>query len=137
MIVDRGDPAMGGEGVPVLDSTPRASTVVIGIGNPDRGDDAVGRRVATRLRGRVPEAVTVVEEDGEATRLLERLGGTASAILVDATISGAAVGTIRRVDVTRDPLPPVKSGASTPMNTCGRSANSRSRNALRMPTSSR
>ena len=110
MTVDAGDPAVDLEGVaPVA----RASTVVIGLGKPDRGDDAVGRLVAVRLRDRVPDAVTVVEQDGEATRLVDRLGGTASAILVDATISGAVVGTVHRFDVAHDPLPPGKSGTST------------------------
>lgn len=87
--------------------------VVIGIGHPDRGDDAVGRLVATRLRGRVPAAVTVVEEEGEATRLVDRLRGTASAILVDASLSGAAVGTIHRFDAANDPLPEGNLGMST------------------------
>ena len=35
-------------------------TVVIGIGNPLRGDDAAGVAVAERLRPRVPEGVEVV-----------------------------------------------------------------------------
>ncbi len=87
--------------------------VVIGIGHPDRGDDAVGRLVAMRLRSRVPDAVTVLEEDGEATRLVDRLGGTTSAILVDASLSGAAVGTIHRFDAVKDPLPSGRLGMST------------------------
>ena len=46
----------------------RSGSVVVGIGHPDRGDDAVGRIVADRLRGLVPDDVTVLDEDGEATR---------------------------------------------------------------------
>jgi hydrogenase maturation protease len=90
---------------------PRA--VVIGIGHPDRGDDAVGRFVAARLRGQVPDTVTVLEEDGEATRLVDRLGGTARAFLVDAALSGAPVGTIRRFDAADGLLPEGKPGMST------------------------
>ena len=41
--------------------------LVLGIGNPDRGDDAVGRLVARPLRTRVPADVRIVEHDGEAT----------------------------------------------------------------------
>ena len=89
------------------------SILVIGIGHPDRGDDAVGRVVAARLRGRVPDAVTVIEEDGEATRLIDQLGRTERAILIDATLSGAAIGTIHRFDAVRDPLPEGVSGMST------------------------
>ena len=33
------------------------SVLVVGIGNPDRGDDAVGPTVARRLRGRVPSGI--------------------------------------------------------------------------------
>ena len=87
--------------------------LLIGIGHPDRGDDAIGRLVATRLRGRVPDAVTVLDEEGETTRIVERLRGTASAILVDASLSGAAVGTIHRFDAARDPLPKGRLGLST------------------------
>ena len=50
-----------------------AERLVVGIGNPDRGDDAVGRLVARALRGRVPADVRVVEQDGEATALLAEL----------------------------------------------------------------
>ena len=87
--------------------------LVIGIGHPERGDDAIGRLVATRLRGRVPDAVTVLDEEGETTRIVERLRGTASAILVDASLSGAAAGTIHRFDVAKDPLPEGRLGLST------------------------
>jgi hydrogenase maturation protease len=87
--------------------------VVIGIGHPDRGDDAVGRLVAARLRARAPVGVAVIEEDGEATRLVDRLGQTEHAILVDAALSGAAAGTIRRFDAAHDPLPEGKPGLSS------------------------
>jgi hydrogenase maturation protease len=88
-------------------------TVVIGIGNPDRGDDAIGRVVAARLRGRVPASVAVMETDGEATGLMARFGTAANAILVDASLSGAPPGTIRRFDAVRQTLPSGKLGLST------------------------
>jgi len=40
----------------------RARRLVIGIGHPDRGDDAVGRAVARRLRARAPEGVEILGE---------------------------------------------------------------------------
>ena len=88
-------------------------TVVIGIGHPDRGDDAVGRIVAARLRGRVPDTVSVVEADGEATALMDRFNGASNAILVDASLSGVPAGTVQRFDVTRQTLPPGRLGMST------------------------
>jgi hydrogenase maturation protease len=87
--------------------------VVIGIGNPDRGDDAFGRTVAARLRDRLPEHVHLVEQDGEATSLVDELDRADAAILIDAAVSGGTPGEIRRFDVAHDPLPAAKFGLST------------------------
>ncbi|SMF28888.1 hydrogenase maturation protease [Tistlia consotensis] len=74
--------------------------LVIGLGNPDRGDDGLGRAVARALLGgRLPPGIEVVEAEGEATALLARLEGAAAAFLVDACVSGAPAGTIRRFDL--------------------------------------
>ncbi len=83
----------------------RPRCVVIGIGNPDRGDDAVGRRVAQRLAGTVPPEVEILEHDGEATSLLACMEGAAAAWLIDACVSGKPAGTVQRFDVTATPLP--------------------------------
>jgi hydrogenase maturation protease len=87
--------------------------LVIGIGHPDRGDDAVGRIVAGRLRARAPDGVSVREHDGEATTLLDWLGAADDVVLIDAAVSGAAPGTVRRFDVVAAPLPPARFGLST------------------------
>lgn len=87
--------------------------IVIGIGNPDRGDDAAGRAVARRLRGLLPPEVAIAEEGGEATALMTRFDGAAEVYLVDACRSGAAAGTVRRFDVARAPLPHDAFGTST------------------------
>jgi hydrogenase maturation protease len=79
---------------------------VIGIGNPDRGDDAAGRAVARRLRGLLPPSVDIVEQDGEASTLLACLENAATAYVIDACASGAPAGTVRRFDVRAAPLPP-------------------------------
>ncbi len=87
--------------------------IVLGLGNPDRGDDAAGREVARRLRGTLPECVTVAEADGETSDLLARLDGADAAYLIDACVSGAPAGTVRRIDAAREPLPPGAFGLST------------------------
>jgi hydrogenase maturation protease len=79
--------------------------VVVGIGNPDRGDDGAGRAVAERLRGLLPDTVAVVEESGEAASLLAAIEGAAMAILVDAAVSGRPAGIVRRFDAAAAPLP--------------------------------
>ena len=76
------------------------TAVVIGIGNPDCGDDAAGRLVGRLLRGRLPHSIRIEETDGEATSLLARLEGKDWAYLIDACASGAAPGTLHRFDAS-------------------------------------
>jgi len=87
--------------------------LVLGLGNPDRGDDAVGRAVARLLRGALPADVEIAESDGEASSLLAKMEGAAEAFLVDACVSGAPSGTVRRFDAATLPLPPATFGVST------------------------
>ena len=82
-----------------------ARTRIIGIGHPDRGDDAVGRIVAARLRREAPGHAEVIETDGEAARLLDLFEGVDDVIVIDAGLSGAVPGTIHRLDATAAPLP--------------------------------
>ncbi|WP_163648790.1 hydrogenase maturation protease [Modicisalibacter sp. 'Wilcox'] len=88
-------------------------TLVIGIGNPERGDDAAGLAVAAWLAGRLPESVAILTHDGEATSLLTLLGQASAVYLVDACVSGVPAGTIRRFDVTAAPLPRESFAVST------------------------
>jgi hydrogenase maturation protease len=78
--------------------------LVIGVGNPERGDDGAGREVARRLRGRLPAGTELVECDGSATRLLAAWEGRSRVIVVDAA-SGSQPGSLRRFDAARAPLP--------------------------------
>lgn len=87
--------------------------IVLGIGNPDRGDDAAGRAVARQLRGFSPTNIEVIEHDGEGATLLTQFDGAAVAFVVDASASGAPPGTIRRFDVSAAPLPDLAFGLST------------------------
>lgn len=87
--------------------------IVVGIGNPARGDDGAGRAVAQRLRGMLPAGVAVEELDGEATALLAALDGAAAAYLIDACVSGEPAGTIRRFDLAAGRLPPTAAALSS------------------------
>ncbi len=91
----------------------RPGRIVIGIGNPDRGDDAAGRAVARLLRGTLPEDIDLVEHDGETAGLLARLDGRAAAFLVDACVSGSPAGTVRRYDLAATLLPRAAFGVSS------------------------
>ena len=83
----------------------RPRTIVIGVGNPDRGDDGAGRQVAQALKGTLSREVAIVHSAGELTQVLSQLQTADAAILVDASSSGAAAGTVRRFDVVAKPLP--------------------------------
>jgi hydrogenase maturation protease len=67
------------------------STVVVGVGNPDRGDDAVGWRVVELLAGTVPTCVSA----GDPASLIETFGGYDRVIIVDASATGVDPGTVR------------------------------------------
>ncbi len=87
---------------------------VIGIGNRFRGDDGAGLAVARALREMALPGVTVLEQDGDAAALLEILRTGEPLILIDAVCSGAAAGTLLRLDITDSPLPAsLRSGGST------------------------
>lgn len=79
-------------------------TLVIGLGNDCRGDDAVGRVVARRLKEIEGYNLRVVEESGEAATLIEAWKGTDFIILIDAIHSGGAPGTIYRFDPATRPI---------------------------------
>jgi hydrogenase maturation protease len=72
--------------------------VVIGIGNPDRGDDAAGLAVARLVRADAPAGVTVIELDGDQLALLDAWDGAAEVYLVDAARFGAEPGSVVRFD---------------------------------------
>lgn len=80
-------------------------TVVIGIGNPLRGDDAAGVLVAERLLPRLPGGVEVVSCSEEPSRLMEAWEGAESVVLVDTVSSGAPPGTLHRFDAGDEAVP--------------------------------
>lgn len=84
--------------------------LIIGIGNRDRGDDAVGPIAAERL---VARAFSAAEHSADGAALLELWDGHERVILVDAMRSGAPPGTIRRFDAYREAVPKGAFGISS------------------------
>ena len=70
-------------------------TIVIGYGNPHRGDDAAGPLVARAVRG--------VEVHADGVQLIHAWAGATRAIVVDAVVSGSPPGTV--FHWTADTLP--------------------------------
>jgi hydrogenase maturation protease len=87
--------------------------LVVGVGNPDRGDDGVGRLVARMLRDRLPAGIRIEERPGGAAELIELLREADQAVLIDAMVSGAPLGTIRRFDCVAGEVAPGQGRASS------------------------
>jgi hydrogenase maturation protease len=76
--------------------------LIVGCGNEDRCDDGAGVLVARRLR---ELGIDAREHGGEGLSLLEAFTGCERVVLVDATVSGQAPGTITLWDQNSGPLP--------------------------------
>jgi hydrogenase maturation protease len=87
--------------------------VVIGVGNPDRGDDAAGLELARRLGQHPPRGAEVRVCTGGAFALLEAWRGSERAVLVDAAEGGGRPGAIHRFEAHRQALPAWLRHAST------------------------
>jgi hydrogenase maturation protease len=84
------------------------------VGNAFRGDDAVGLVVLERLREVLPAApisntvrntIELIEASGEGAVLMDSWAAAQHVIVIDATASGAAPGTIHRLDAQAQPIP--------------------------------
>ena len=78
---------------------------VIGIGNPDRGDDGIGLTVASEIAHQSSSAVDVLVSTADPSRLIERWGAADTVILVDAVIDGHEPGTVSVFDAAIEALP--------------------------------
>jgi hydrogenase maturation protease len=74
-----------------------ARRLVIGVGNPDRGDDGAGRAVARRLAARAGCGFEVRESSGEATSLMDAWAGFDEVTLVDACRGAGSPGSVHRI----------------------------------------
>lgn len=61
-----------------------ARVVVIGVGNPLRGDDGAGPAAVEALQGRVPADTVLAVSDGEPARLLDLWRGADTVVVVEA-----------------------------------------------------
>jgi len=94
-------------------SAPCAGVLLIGVGNEFRNDDALGLLIAREFRRRCPQGLAVVENDGDGASIVSVLQEAREAVLVDAIRSGAVPGTIHRVDMVSETVPPtVELGSS-------------------------
>jgi hydrogenase maturation protease len=71
--------------------------LLIGVGNPGRGDDGAGRAVARRLAARDDCVFEVRECSGEATSLMDAWSGFEEVVLVDACRGAGPSGSVHRI----------------------------------------
>ncbi len=82
-----------------------SKTLVIGVGNRYRGDDALGCLVAAGLAKAAPGSLDIIEHDGEPASLMDHWADRRKVILIDAVSSGAKAGMIHHFDLRSQSLP--------------------------------
>lgn len=87
-----------------------ASALVIGIGNPLRGDDAFGPRVAERLAAR---GIPAVAHQGDGLGLIHLWEGSDPVHLVDAARTDEQPGRLWRLELGAESLPADLTGATS------------------------
>ena len=85
--------------------TGKRSVVIIGVGNEFRGDDGAGLVVSRRLSAVGVPGVRVLEVEGEGVTAMAAWKGSDAVTLVDAVYSGAAPGTVHRLEADGGPVP--------------------------------
>lgn len=78
--------------------------LILGVGHPERGDDAAGLEVIRRLRDRDLGRAQILALSGEATEVLDAWQGFGSVTIVDATSGAGEAGAIVRWDGRAAPL---------------------------------
>lgn len=93
------------------------TVLVLGVGNPDAGDDAAGREAARRLAARLAagaaSGMEVREHSGSAFEILDAWRDHERVVLIDACRGGAPAGTLHRFDAAAAPLPADLAASST------------------------
>lgn len=83
-------------------------STVICLGNALRGDDGAGPEAARQLRAQGIPAVMHTPDS-----LLSGWGDYEEVVVIDSVRSGAAPGTVHRIDARNGPLPPGMTSGST------------------------
>jgi hydrogenase maturation protease len=76
--------------------------LILGVGNPDRADDAAGLLVARRLR---QLGIDAGEHTGDMLGLIEEWSSEEGVILVDSVVTGAVPGRITAWDARKAAIP--------------------------------
>ncbi|OFX07348.1 MAG: hypothetical protein A2516_01820 [Alphaproteobacteria bacterium RIFOXYD12_FULL_60_8] len=88
-------------------------TLIIGVGNRDRGDDAFGLLVIDGLREASVPDLDLFQSHGDAAELMNAWAGYDRVVVIDVCRSGAPTGTIFTFPAQERPLPASLSSQST------------------------
>ncbi|KVQ42530.1 hydrogenase maturation protease [Burkholderia cepacia] len=80
------------------------SVRVIGVGNPDRGDDGIGCLVAKRLAGRLPADVSLLTRGGDVMDIGDDMADIDALVCIDAAAPTGSPGQISRIDLAGQTL---------------------------------
>jgi hydrogenase maturation protease len=87
--------------------------LVVGLGSPDRGDDATGPTVVRRIAAMRLPGIRVIERE-DPTSLIDMWDGFDPVLVVDAVRSGRPPGTLMVIETGSDAAPlPERTWAST------------------------
>lgn len=81
-----------------------AEIIIVGIGNPYRGDDAAGWIVIDRLKEALGLAVHFVKLRGDIAELIDIFTKYKTVYIVDAISSKLPVGSWQRIDLHKQPI---------------------------------
>ena len=81
------------------------NTIIIGIGNRNRGDDALGCLVVEKLNALGTIEHEIIEHNGEPASLMDRWLDYSRAIIIDAVSSHGEAGTVFNFDLKAEQLP--------------------------------
>lgn len=87
--------------------------LVIGLGNPDCGDDGLGPLVARKVRNDDCTGARVIARSGDALALIEDWADSETVLLVDAAAMNSRPGCIHRINLITEALPSGLSLSST------------------------
>jgi len=87
--------------------------LLIGMGNPLRGDDAAGLLVARAVRAARPAGLDVLELEGEPVDLIAAWEGAELALVADAVAPAGEPGRVHELDAVAAPLPAALASRST------------------------
>lgn len=79
--------------------------LVVGLGNPDRGDDGVGPLVVEKLAGLLPPDVAVAAPGADALTLMTEWANFDAVICIDAAAPLTAPGCVHRLNLAASDLP--------------------------------